>query len=127
VFFAVHRLPAGDAPRRSRGRESSTTPLEEGLRLLRELQQQRGFAALVFLLPGLDGPYDRYAHRDRHLRMAAVARRVGGIEWIDLLDGVAGAKRNLRLLSFDGMHPNRVGQVVLADRIFRELRRRGLP
>ena len=34
---------------------------------------------------------------------------------------------NLRLLSFDGMHPSRVGQVALAEQIFRALRRRGLP
>lgn len=128
VFFATHRLRGAQVgPRRSRARESETTPLEAGLRLLRELQEQHGFRMLVFLLPGLDGPFERYAYRDRHRRMAAIARRVGAVEWIDLLDGMADANRNLRLLSFDGMHPNRVGQVALAERIFRELRGRGLP
>ncbi len=59
--------------------------------------------------------------------MQAIATDVGGIEWIDLLDGLAAASSNLRLLSIDGMHPNRVGQAAIADRMFRELRRRGLP
>lgn len=127
VFFAWHRLARPDSgPRRSRGRESATNPLEAGLSLLRELEREHGFRALVFLLPGLDAPRDRYAHLDLHRRMASIAGRVG-VAWIDLLDGMAAVNENLRLLSFDGMHPNRVGQVAVADRIFRELRRRGLP
>ena len=114
-------------PRRSRPRKSQATPLEEGLRLLRRLHEEHGFRTIAFLLPGLDGPYRRYAHRDLHRDMAAIAKRVGGIEWVDLLKDMAEANPNLRLLSFDGMHPNRVGQVIVADRIFRELRARGLP
>ena len=95
--------------------------------LLRRLQDEHGFSAVVFLLPGLDAAYASYAHRPQHRRMAAIAHRVGGIEWVDLLEGMSQANANLRLLSFDGMHPNRVGQAVVAELIFRELRKRRLP
>ena len=130
VFFAVHRLrgPVRDqGPRRSREREGVGSPLEAGLVQLRALQARHGFGVVVFLLPGLDSSHSRYRHSALHRRMQAIAKDVGGIEWIDLLEGMAAASSNLRLLSIDGMHPNRVGQAAIADRMFRELRRRGLP
>lgn len=130
AFFTEHRLRAlvGErGPRRSRAREIPGDPLSAGLARLRDLQQAHGFRLLVFLLPGLDGPYDRYAHHALHRRMQAIAAAAGGIEWIDLLDGLAGVSRNLRLLSFDGLHPNRAGQAAVAELVFRHLRARRLP
>jgi lysophospholipase L1-like esterase len=130
AFFAEHRLRAlvGEArPRRSRARATGGDPLSQGLARLSELQREHGFRVLVFLLPGLDGPYERYAHHALHRRMEAIAAATPGIEWIDLLDGMAGVDRNLRLLSFDGLHPNRAGQAAVAELVFRHLRARSLP
>ena len=129
AFFAEHRLRglrAEREPRRSHAREVEGDPLSAGLARLRELQRAHGFRLLVFLLPGLDGPHDRYAHRALHGRMQAIAA-AAGVEWIDLLEGMAGLSRNLRLLSFDGLHPNRAGQAAVAELVFRHLRVRGLP
>jgi lysophospholipase L1-like esterase len=130
AFFAEHRLRAlaGErGPRRSRPRDVVSDPLSAGLAQLAELARAHGFRLLVFLLPGLDGPYERYAHRDLHARMAAIGKAAPGIEWIDLLEGMAGVSRNLRLLSYDGLHPNRAGQAAVAELVFRHLRARGLP
>lgn len=131
AFVVVHRWRAlvGPAPPRSsaaRWRDAGdANPLEAGLVAFRRLSEAHQLPVLLFLLPALDGPATRYAHGALHRRMEAVARRVGGLPWIDLLDGMARANPQLRLLSLDGMHPNRVGSAVVAELVFRELRRRG--
>ncbi len=125
VFFLRHRLrpPAPTiAPAASR-----RTPLEAGLVALRAWTEAQGVPVLAFLLPGLDGTFARYAHHGVHRRMARIAARVPEIPWIDLLPAFRARHENSRILSFDGLHPNRVGARALAEVLEEALLRRGLP
>lgn len=131
LFVVRHRLRALVA-REPRGsarlwQDVESNPLEAGLALFRRLSERHDLPVLVFLLPALDGTGSRYAHHDLHRRMEAVARRVGGLPWIDLLDDLSRAGPPLRQLSLDGLHPNRLGAAAVAEVVFRELRRRGWP
>ncbi len=127
LFFVAYHRTRASAPPRDERNESRRNPLDVGLTGLARISRERGLPALVFLLPALDAHVDQYTHLGLHRRMAAIAERVGGPPWIDLFDDMAKANPNLRLLSFDGLHPNRVGQAVLAEQIDRHLHARGLP
>jgi len=127
LFFVVrHRLRA-NRPAAVERDERRRNPLDVGLSALARIAEEEDLEAVVFLLPALDGAVDGYAHHALHRRMAAIAARIGGPPWIDLLEDMARANPNLRQLSFDGLHPNRAGQAAVAAAIERHLRERGLP
>ena len=89
-------------------------PLADGLALLARLQRSTVFASRVFLLPGLERPFERYGHRALHERMQAIAARTPELPWIDLLDDFRATGASPRTLTVDGLHPNRAGATVLA-------------
>jgi lysophospholipase L1-like esterase len=127
VFFLQHRLRTPDPAPATVERDAGPTPLELGLEALARWSKVNDVPALAFLLPGLDGTFSRYAHGDVHERMARIAESNVGVAWIDLLPAFRAAQDASRILSFDGLHPNRVGTRLLVELLARELGRRGLP
>jgi lysophospholipase L1-like esterase len=127
VFFLQNRLRAFSPEAAPAQRERGPTPLELGLAALSRWSEAEGVPALAFLLPGLDGTFSRYAHGDVHHEMARIAGSVPGVAWIDLLPAFRAVQDESRILSFDGLHPNRVGSRLLVELMVQELERRGLP
>ena len=126
AFFLRHRVFPTDPPRPTSD-SGGTTPLEAGLLALRAWSAAEGVPVVAFLLPALDGAFSRYGHDAVHRRMARIAATVPEIRWIDLLPAFRAEHENSRILSFDGLHPNRVGARALVKALAQELGRRGLP
>lgn len=124
-FVVRHRLAA--APSAQTAGAEAATPLEVGLERLAAYAETHDVPVWAFLLPGLDGPFARYAHGEVHARMGAIAGEVPGVRWIDLLPAFEAKFANGRVLSFDGLHPNRVGVQQLVTLMSDPLLASGLP
>lgn len=128
VTQRARALGSASAPQGPGGAAAAPrNPLADGLAAFARIHDETGLRILVFLLPGLDAPFDRYAHQGLHARMRESAAQSPELPWIDLLDAFRATGLDPRGLSVDGLHPNRAGADVLSQILYRELLQRGLP
>ena len=90
------------------------TTVRAGLSLLSKLQQDRGFPAIVVLLPAFDAPFSEYKYSHIHDEVFRSAEDLSNIVVIDLLHSFARVDNNADRFSNDGIHMNEHGHDVMA-------------
>lgn len=98
-------------------------PVDRGFELLDRIHRETGVPIVVFIIPGFDAPFDRYAHGALHQQVFDVQRTFPGVEVLDLLDDFRARRLDAQSLSTDGLHPNPAGSRAIADALFRHLGR----
>ncbi len=131
AFFVYHRLRAFLGPAEPDASDAAPdaggrTSVEAGFELLAELQRKHGFSALVAIIPGFRGPFDRYEHQDIHDRVFEIAGRFPELEVVDLKEDFRRIDPRGQAFSNDGVHPHPRGHAALAAILYEKLRERGL-
>src|ERR1035437_4899973 len=90
-------------------------PVESGLELLSQLQQERGFKVVIFLIPAFDWQNGEYKYTGIHAKLKQVAAHYPDFVVIDLLPAFMAINQKGEGFTFDGLHPNEAGHREIAE------------
>ena len=91
------------------------SPVEAGLELLSELQEEHGLPVIVLVLPDFSHLAGEYASGRIHRSLADAARAHPDIRVIDLLEEFSRRDPRLQVFSYDGLHLNHNGHRRMAQ------------
>ena len=103
---------------------SGTDVADVGFNLLTKMQQQFGFEAYVFVIPGFDNPLSAYRWKGLHERAAKTVQNYPTINYADLLPRFGMANPDLTAFAADPIHPNVAGHQLIAEAILDTLRKK---
>jgi lysophospholipase L1-like esterase len=125
AFILYHRLGFSETDHAAwyqREVLSGRTPVEAGLELLSNLQEEHGFPVIVLLLPDFNQPARRYASSRIHRSLLEAAGVYPNLRVIDLLEEFTRFDPRLRVFSYDGLHLNHLGHRRMAQILARLIR-----
>ena len=99
------------------------TTVEAAMKIYSQLARERGFIAVMAILPVFDQPFDHYRHDYQHEKVKQIVDGFDNIELWDLKEDFARIDNNAANLTIDGLHMSKAGHRVMAEILFERIRK----
>jgi lysophospholipase L1-like esterase len=121
LFFAYYRAQALLANLRGPGFDykrdvlKDRNPVESGFELLNRIRQERKFKVVIFIIPAFDWRDRQYRYTKIHDDVKKTAARYPDFIVVDLLAPFMAIAKDGERFTYDGLHPNEAGHLLLAE------------